>query len=100
MKKILVASLILFLILITALIKNSTKKIEDKIFTINENLRNLQYEFETLKLEYEYLSSSEKLLDYQKLYFDQELSQKSIQEIKIINDIKEFNFEKKITNGK
>ena len=77
MKKILVASLILFLILITALIKNSTKKIEDKIFTINENLRNLQYEFETLKLEYEYLSSSEKLLDYQ-----------------------EFNFEKKITNGK
>ena len=94
MKKILAASLILFLILITALIKNSTKKIEDKIFTINENLRNLQYELETLKLEYEYLSSSEKLLDYQKLYFDQELSQKSIQEIKIINDFKEFNFKK------
>ena len=60
MKKILAASLILFLILITALIKNSTKKIEDKIFTINENLRNLQYEFETLKLESPLVSQDRK----------------------------------------
>ena len=39
MKKLLVVSLIVFLILFTAVIKNSTKKIDDKIFIVNENLR-------------------------------------------------------------
>ena len=85
MKKYLITSLIVFLILVTALIKNSTKKIEDEIFTKRENLRSLNSEFENIKLEYEYLSSSEKIIEFYDLYFDDELIQKKFEEIKVIN---------------
>ena len=44
MKKIILIISIFLLILITSLIKNSTKKIEDEIFTINENIRLLKAE--------------------------------------------------------
>ena len=87
MKKFLVISLICVLILITAYIKNSTKKIDDEIFVIKENLRSYNKEFEKVKLEYNYLSSAEKLLEYQNLYFDKELIQKDILDIEIIENI-------------
>ena len=85
MKKFLVISLILFLILSTAFIKNSTKRINDEIYTISENIRSLKKDFESIKLEYEYLSSAEKLIEFQNLYFDNELFKKDIQEMKRIN---------------
>jgi len=74
---------IFLLILSTTIIKNSAKKIEDEIFTLKENLRVLSSEFEKIKLEHDYLSSSEKLLEYQSSYFENELIQKDIQNIKI-----------------
>ena len=73
MKKFSVIFLIVFLILSTALVKNSTKRIDDEIFTIKENIRALKKDFENIKLEYEFLSSTEKLLEFQNLYFDDEL---------------------------
>jgi len=85
MKKFSVIFLILFLILFTALIKNSTKRIDDEIFAIKENIRSLKKDFENIKLEHDYLSSAEKLLEFQNLYFDDELVKKDIQEIKTIN---------------
>ena len=60
MKKISLVS-ILILMLVTSLVKNSTKEIEDKIFTKNENIRSLKIEFEDEKLEFNYLSSPKKL---------------------------------------
>ena len=62
MKKIGLIAVIFLLILTTAIIKNSAKKTEDKIFTSKENLRVLNSEFEKIKLEHDYLSSAEKLL--------------------------------------
>ena len=85
MKKFLVISLILFLISFTAIIKNSTKRIDDQIFVTKENIRGLKKDYENIKLEYDFLSSAEKLLEFQKLYFDDELSKKDIQNIKIID---------------
>ncbi len=85
MKKFALAAIIFFLILSTAIIKNTTKQIEDEIFTVNENIRVLKSEFENVSLEYDYLSSAEKLLEYQSLYFDDELIQKKINDIKIYN---------------
>ncbi len=85
MKKFSVIFLILFLILFTALIKNSTKRIDDEIFVIKENMRSLKKDFENIKLEHDYLSSAEKLLEFQNLYFDDELVKKDIQEINTIN---------------
>ena len=62
MKKFVLAVMIFFLVLSTAIIKNTTKKIEDQIFTVKENIRVLKFEFENISLEYDYLSSAEKLL--------------------------------------
>ncbi len=86
------------MILFTAIIKNSTKRIDDEIFTTKEDIRVLIKDFERIKLEYDYLSSAEKLLQFQRLYFDNELISKDIQNIKIINlnkdnlEIEKFNF--------
>ncbi len=84
MSKIFVISLIVFLIFSTAIIKNSTKRIDDEIFILKENLRGLKKDFENVKLEYDYLSSSERLLEFQNSYFDNELKKKDIQEIKVL----------------
>ena len=88
MKKFALAAMIFILVLSTAIIKNTTKKIEDQIFTAKENIRVLKSEFENISLEYDYLSSAEKLLDYQSLYFEDELIQKDIQNIKVYKTIK------------
>ena len=85
MKKFILAFVIFFLVLSTAIIKNTTKNIEDEIFTVRENIRVLNSDFENVSLEYDYLSSAEKLLEYQSLYFEDELIQKNITDIKIYN---------------
>ena len=85
MKKILTISLIFSLIVITSLIKNSTKKIDEELFSLKENISDLNLELENVKLEFDYLSSAEKLINYQNLYFENKLAQKSINEIKIID---------------
>ena len=84
MKKIFLILIIFLLILTTAIIKNSAKKTEDKIFTIKENLRVLNSELEKMRLEHDYLSSSERLLEYQLKYFEDELIQKNIESIKVL----------------
>ena len=83
MKKITIIMTIIILILSTTIIKNSSKKIEDNIFLVKENLRVLNSDYENILLEHNYLSSAEKLLEYQALYFEDELIQKNIQNIKI-----------------
>tara|TARA_B100000035_G_C20689334_1_gene417606 strand:+ start:174 stop:479 length:306 start_codon:yes stop_codon:yes gene_type:complete len=100
MKKISVVFLIFFLILLTAFIKNSTKRIEDEIFLTKENIRGLKKNFENMKLEYDYLSSAERLLKFQEMYFDEELIQKKIININTLNkNINGIKIEKfKITN--
>ena len=93
MSKFVVVLLIVSLILSTALIKNSTKRVDDEIFVLKENIRGLKKDFENIMLENNYLSSSEKLLEFQNLYFDDELVKKDIQEIIIIDkEIAKFDF--------
>ena len=75
---------ILILILSTSLIKNSTKEIEDKIFNINENIRSLKVELSDVVLEYNYLSSPEKLIQYQSQYFENDLVKTDITKVKKI----------------
>jgi len=96
-KKFVLAVVIFFLVLSTAIIKNTTKQIEDEIFTIKENIRVLNSEFENVSLEYDYLSSAERLLEYQSQYFEDELFQKNIKDIKIYNISDDIN---KIENYK
>ena len=91
MKKLLLALTIIILVLTTAIIKNTTKKIEDKIFAYKESVRLLKSDLENIQLEYDYLSSAEKLLEYQSLYFEDQLFQKKIEDIKIYNNSENVN---------
>ena len=84
MRKFSVVFLILSLILLTAIIKNSTKRIDDEIFATKESIRTLEKEFGELKLEYNYLSSGEKLMYFQKKQFKEILKPKKKHKIKII----------------
>ena len=78
--------LIISLILFTALIKNSTKRMDDEIFIVKENIRFLKKEIDDLKLEYTFLSSGEKLMDFKARFFEDDLSAKRKDEIKFIEN--------------
>ena len=84
MKKIFLISLLIVLILLTTVTKNSTKNIDNQIFQTKENIRLLQDKYESVFLDYNFLSSPKKLIEYQKKFFDKELNQITIQKIKKI----------------
>ena len=83
-----VFAIIFILILATSLVKNSTKEIEDKIFIVNENIRSLKAEFGDVLLEYNYLSSPDKLTQYQSQYFEKKLIKIDITKIKKLTEKK------------
>ncbi len=88
MKKLFFFIPVIFLIFSTTITKNSTKQLDKKIFDIEENIRVLQDKYELVLLEYNYLTSPKKLMEYQKKYFDNELldaNLKSINWIEIKN---------------
>ena len=78
MKKIFLVSAIITLIFATTIIKNSTKNLDRKIFETKENILVLKDKYELLLLDYNYLSSPSKLMEYQNSYFDQDLIEKNI----------------------
>ena len=73
MKKIFSVTIILFLIFITTFIKNSTKELDEKIYKSKEKISLLKNQHDMLKLEFDYLSSPKKILQFQKTYFEEEL---------------------------
>ena len=58
MKNFFIFLLVFSTIIITSLIKNSTKEIEDEVYLLKENIRFLESRLKNNKLEYDYLSSS------------------------------------------
>ena len=84
MKKLFFFIPVIFLIIATTVTKNSTKQLDKKIFEIKENLRVLQDKFELEMLEYNYLTSPKKLMEYQKKYFDDELLEVDIESLNLI----------------
>ena len=82
MTRIILIFCILFLIIATTLTKNSTKKIDKQIFDLTEDIRFLNNNYELVVLEHNYLSSPKKLLEYQKSFFENELSPIDIKNIK------------------
>jgi cell division protein FtsL len=102
MKKILLATIIL-LIIVTSLVKNSTKEIEDQTFSLNENIRTLKSELGDLILEYNYLSAPEKLIEYQSQYFKNDLKKIDIKKMRKIilinNNLETTDFKIKTNNN-
>ena len=100
MKKIFFFIPVIFLIFATTVTKNSTKQLDKKIFELKENLRVLQDKYELVMLEYNYLTSPKKLIEYQKKYFDNELLEADIENlnwIEIINN--EVKIKKIVSNN-
>tara|TARA_Y100000591_G_scaffold322279_1_gene338446 strand:- start:113 stop:385 length:273 start_codon:yes stop_codon:yes gene_type:complete len=82
-KKILLFIPIIILIISTAFTKNSTKKLDKKIFEIQEDIRALNDIYELVLFDYNYLTSPNKLMEYSQTYFEKELSKKEIVDLKI-----------------
>ena len=85
MKKFFLSILIIFLIFLTSIIKNSTKNIDAKIFNLKDEIRLLNEKYELVLLDYNFLSSPKKLNEYQKKYFENDLIPKKIQNILELN---------------
>ena len=86
MKKIILIFSILFLIVVTTFTKNSTKKLDNQIFSIKENIRVLKDKYELVLLDYNFLTSPKKLLEYQSKYFETDLIPLDITQIKKIKE--------------
>ena len=84
MKKLMVLLSIFFLLIFTSITKNSTIQLEKKIYNTKENLRILKNKYEMILLDFNYLSSPKKLLEYQSIYFENELIKTDIKNLKKI----------------
>ncbi len=84
MKKLFVSVPIIILIFATTLTKNSTKKLDKEIFQLKENIRILEDRYELTLLDYNILTSPKKLMEYQRLYFDDKFIQKKIENFSIL----------------
>ena len=89
MKKLILFTPILILIFATTLTKDSTKKLDNKIFDIKENIRILEERYELTLLDYNFLSSPSKLMEYQQFYFEDKLIQKKIENLSTIEIFKD-----------
>ncbi len=81
-KKILSFIPIIVLIILTTFTKNSTKQLDKKIFEIQEDIRALNDNYELVLLDYNYLTSPNKLMDYSSMYFEKDLKKKKITDLK------------------
>ena len=85
MKKIIFSITIVILIFLTSIIKSSTKKVDIEIFDLTEDIRLLNEKYELVLLDHNYLSSPKKLNEYQKKYFENDLTPTDITDVEKID---------------
>lgn len=85
MKNFFLVLAVVSLIFLTTSIKNSTKNIDKKIFETKENILLLEDKYELLLLDYNYLSSPSKLIEFNEKYFDQKLKHISKSDIQVLD---------------
>ena len=96
MKKFLLFLPVLFLIIATTVTKNSTKKLDRKIFETKENIRVLENRFELVLLDYNFLTSPKKLMEYQSIFFENNLIQLNINELNILETLEDITLNKSL----
>ena len=87
MKNYIIITFILILIIFTSLVKTSTRDLEAKIFTNEEEIKLLSDKKELMLLEHNFLSSPERLYELKNSLFNENL---------IPLDLKKFIFFKKL----
>jgi len=78
MRRFLSAIFILSLVFFTIFVKKSTKDLDEKIYLLNAKIGSLSEKYEMLKLEYDYLTSPQKISEYKQKYFDGVFIEKNI----------------------
>ena len=73
MKNYLIILFLIVLIILTSLVKTSTRDLEAKIFTNQEEIKMLSDEKDLILLEYIFLSSPERLFEFKKTLFEENL---------------------------
>ena len=96
MKKFLLFLPVIFLIIGTAFTKNSTKQLDRKIFETKENIRVLENKFELVLLDYNFLTSPKKLMEYQSTFFENNLIQLNINELNILETLEDITLNKSL----
>ena len=96
MKKFLLFLPVFFLIIATTLTKNSTKKLDRKIFETKENIRVLENRFELVLLDYNFLTSPKKLMEYQSTFFENNLIQLNINELNKLETLEDITLNKSL----
>ena len=84
MKKVILIFATFFLLISTTLIKNATKEIEEKIYSKNENISELKTKYDLVLLDYNYLSSPNRLIKLQKELFNVQFVNYDLDKIKKI----------------
>ena len=84
MKNFLIILCLIFLISFTAIIKTSSKKIEEKIFILNENLVILKEKYNLVSLENTYLSKPSRLISIMKNNRNEDYTHIENSDIKIL----------------
>ena len=90
---------VIFLIIATTITKNSTKKLDKDIFEIKESIRILEDRYELILLDYNFLTSPKRLMQYQQQYFDSELVEINIENLNWIKINKNDAGTEKIINN-
>ena len=85
MKNFLISLSLIILISFIAIIKTSSKKIEEKTFILNENLSLLTKKYELVLLEHTYLSNPSRLISIMKENKGEEYIYLNVTELKIID---------------
>ena len=95
MRRLAIFFLIFVFVISTAIIKNSSKKIEEKIYKKKENLAVLKSKYELVILEFDFLNSPQEIQKKVEQYFiKDEFSSIDISKLKIVeikNNKIEFN---------
>ena len=73
MKNYLIISFIVILIILTSLVKSSTRDLEAEIFTSKEEIKLLSDKKDLILLENNFLSSPGRLFELKELFFEKEL---------------------------
>ena len=88
---------LIFLITVTAVIKTSSKKIEEEIFILNENLSVLKEKYSLALLEHTYLGKPSRLIKIMKTHKNEEYIHLNILDLKNLSKSHQKLFNKKFS---
>ena len=86
MKNLLIITFLLTLVILTSVVKTSTRKLDSKIFTVEEEVKLLSNKKELILLENNYLSSPERLFELKNTLFNNNLDSINLKKIILLKN--------------